>query len=73
MDMVYRRLLAEPFEFDFFQACRLLGRIRRDMVALGPDDPLVEPARFKAHLSLNFAASGVHALAPGPAPSTRRT
>lgn len=67
MDMVYRRLLAEPYQFDFFQACRLLGRIRKDLVAVGPDDPLVEPARFKGHLSLNYPASPVHAVAPGAA------
>lgn len=56
---VYKRLFAEPFAFDFFQAVRLLGRMPDALARSGP-----EVARFRSQLTLNFPASAVHDLLP---------
>ncbi len=63
---VLKRLYAEPYEFDFFQACRLLGRIQGGLhrERLGPP----EPARFRGRLSLAFPASAIHDLQPPAKP-----
>ncbi len=58
-----QRLFDVPFEFDFFQAVRLLHLILNDRVGVGriakPED---EPVRFKVRQSLEFAASSLHSL-----------
>ena len=63
---VLKRLYAEPFEFDFFQACRLLDRIQGGLhrERLGPP----EPARFRGHVTLAFPASAIHDLRPPDKP-----
>jgi type VI secretion system protein ImpH len=61
-ESVFTRLFAAPYEFDFFQACRLLARLRPE--GLGPP----EPARFRPRLTLSFPASAVHDLTPPAAP-----
>ena len=54
----------EPYRFDFFQAVRLLERLRPDRAPIGRDGPATrEVARFVAHLTLNFPASSIHRLA----------
>jgi type VI secretion system protein ImpH len=65
---VYKRLFAEPFAFDFFQAVRLLGRMPDALARTEPSGPGPEVARFRAHLTLNFPASTVHDLLPPPEP-----
>ncbi len=65
---VYKRLYREPFAFDFFQAVRLLGRMPDALARSGPADPAAEVARFRAHLSLAFPASGVYDLRPPAEP-----
>jgi type VI secretion system protein ImpH len=59
---VLTRLFAEPYEFDFFQACRLLGRIQGGIHREGLGPP--EPARFRSRVTLAFPASAVHDLTP---------
>jgi type VI secretion system protein ImpH len=58
-----QRLFDFPFEFDFFQAVRLLHLILNDRIGVGriakPGD---EPVRFKARQSLEFAPSSLHSL-----------
>lgn len=57
------RLFAEPHDFDFFQAVRLLLRLRR---AAGGDGEEVDRAvRFAAALSLAFPASAIDSLNTG--------
>jgi type VI secretion system protein ImpH len=73
LDRVYQRLASEPYSFDFFQACRLLGRLRRDFAPAGLDEQPTEPARFAAHLSLNYPASQIHSLAHGNTPGDPAT
>jgi type VI secretion system protein ImpH len=65
---VYKRLYAEPHDFDFFQAARLLGRMPDALARTDPTGPHPEAARFKAQLTLNFPASAVHDLTPPAAP-----
>lgn len=61
-----KRLFAEPYTFDFFQACRLLARTPDGFHRAGQGQP--EPARFRGRLSLAFPASAVHDLTPPAAP-----
>ena len=59
-----RRLLEEPFGFDFFQAVRLLREMAGDAVGPVPSDAAV---RFTAHASFAFPPSAVVDLrAAGP-------
>lgn len=57
------KLFAEPFEFDFFQAVRVLERAQPGRKPVGLDHaPADEVARFRAHLSLAFPPSQIVAL-----------
>jgi type VI secretion system protein ImpH len=65
MPSVRDRLLAEPYEFDFFQAVRVLERVWPDRRPVGRDfPPDVEVARFRPHLSLSFPPSQIVGLDP---------
>jgi type VI secretion system protein ImpH len=56
------RLFDEPFQFDFFQAVRILQQLGgRKLVGYG-SPPKAEAARFRAHVSLSFPASSIHDL-----------
>jgi type VI secretion system protein ImpH len=58
-----QRLFDFPYEFDFFQAVRLLHLILDDRTGVGriakPDE---EPVRFKVRQSLEFPPSSIHSL-----------
>ena len=57
------RLFDYPYEFDFFQAVRLLHLILNDRPGIGRiAKPNEEPVRFKARQSLEFPASSIHSL-----------
>jgi type VI secretion system protein ImpH len=59
------KLASEFFEFDFFQAVRILEKLAPDRVPIGLDGPPAdEIARFRAHLSMAFPPSQIVALAP---------
>src|SRR4051794_9667059 len=69
------RLFKEPTRFRFFQAVRLLERdaARRAGGRGGPkvgeeSDPRLEPARFRSHVALGYAASEVVEAKPGAIP-----
>src|SRR4051812_40371430 len=56
-------LFEEPYRFDFFQAIRLLERLRPELATVGREGPPVrEIVRFLAHLSLKFPPSPIHQL-----------
>jgi type VI secretion system protein ImpH len=56
-------LYAAAFEFDFFQAVRLLARLREELKPVGAAAaPHSEVVRFRARNSLAFAASAVHSI-----------
>lgn len=62
---VERLLFDEPYAFDFFQAVRLLERIRPESRPVGHDSlPRKESVRFRALLSLSFPPSTVNDLEP---------
>jgi type VI secretion system protein ImpH len=57
------RLFEEPFQFDFFQAVRLLARVGTSRAPVGFDGPYAhETVRFAQHVSMSFPASAVEAL-----------
>ena len=59
------KIAAEFFEFDFFQAVRVLERLAPKRAPVGLDgSPSEEVARFRAHLSMSFPPSQVVALEP---------
>jgi type VI secretion system protein ImpH len=62
-DAVARRLFEESYEFDFFQAVRLLQRMepRRVLVGRG-GPPQSEAVRFRARISLTFPPSSIYEL-----------
>jgi type VI secretion system protein ImpH len=66
MSSVRDRLFAEFYEFDFFQAVRVLERVApaRRPVGLGDSSPDEEIARFRPHLSLAFPPSQIIAVDP---------
>jgi type VI secretion system protein ImpH len=65
------KLAKEFFEFDFFQAVRVLERLYPNRVPVGLDGPPAqEIARFRAHLSMAFPPSQIIALDP---PDNERT
>jgi type VI secretion system protein ImpH len=67
-------LFAEPWEFDFFQAARLLEQMHPLRVPPGEGvDPDEEALRFRAAVSQVFAASEVQALSPGARPGDSAT
>jgi type VI secretion system protein ImpH len=56
-------LFREPYRFDFFQAVRLLERIRVEKRPVGHDAaPADEVVRFAAHVAIDFPASAVYDL-----------
>jgi type VI secretion system protein ImpH len=56
-------LFAAAFEFDFFQAVRLLAGLRDELKPVGTAAaPHSEVVRFRARNSLAFAASAVHSI-----------
>jgi type VI secretion system protein ImpH len=58
-----QRLFEHPYEFNFFQAVRLLHLILNDRPGVGRiAKPEEEPVRFKARQSLEFQASSIHAM-----------
>jgi type VI secretion system protein ImpH len=59
------KLAAEFFEFDFFQAVRVLEKLAPERAPIGLDGPPAnEVARFRAHLSMSFPPSQIIALDP---------
>jgi type VI secretion system protein ImpH len=66
-------LLAEdPTSFGFFQAVRLLERLRPELAPVGGfNDPAREVVRFSAHPSLAFPASEIQALELRPEGAAR--
>ena len=57
------RLFEKPARFEFFQAVRLLQRLREDDGAVvGTDDPGDELVRFKSQLTLNFPTCAITEL-----------
>ncbi len=60
------RLFREAFGFDFFQAVRLLERLRPGAVSVGrTGPPAAEAVRFRAHQSLAFPPSSIRSLGRG--------
>lgn len=56
-----KQLAEEPYEFDFFQAVRLLERLYPDRQPVGFDHlPAREVVRFRVHPPLTFQPSAVH-------------
>jgi type VI secretion system protein ImpH len=54
-------LVDQPYDFNFFQAVRLLGLILPDRPGVGDDaKPAEEIVRFMVRQSLEFAASAIH-------------
>lgn len=56
---IARRLLNEPYRFEFFQAVRLLGRMLggREPVGRLDCDPAREVVRFRSHVAFDFPPS----------------
>lgn len=59
---VERALAEDANAFDFFQAVRLLERLRAGGSLGGHGDPAEEPVRFGAHVDLAFPASEIQTL-----------
>ncbi|MFQ3649465.1 MAG: type VI secretion system baseplate subunit TssG [Gemmataceae bacterium] len=60
---IEQRLFVEPYAFDFFQAVRLLQRLRPEAVPLGREGPPErEVVRLRALPSLAFPASALYSL-----------
>jgi len=58
-----QRLFEHPYEFDFFQAVRLLHLLLADRGGVGNiEPPDEEPVRFKTRQSLAFQASSIYSL-----------
>src|ERR1700694_739407 len=63
---VAARLLEEPFCFEFFQAVRLLERLRPDRMPVGRfARPSEEVVQFRANPTLSFPASEIQSLQEG--------
>ncbi len=60
------RLFESPFQFDFFQAVRLLEQIGDGLNAIGRDAPRREVVRFAVRQSLAFPASSIYDLKREP-------
>jgi type VI secretion system protein ImpH len=55
-----KSLSSEPYRFDFFQAVRVLSRLRRNSRAVGGDAaPRDEVCRFRTHVTNSFPASQI--------------
>jgi type VI secretion system protein ImpH len=62
---VAARLFKQFFQFDFFQAVRILEQLTPERVAVGrAGPPALEVVRFKAHASLSFPPSVIANLTP---------
>src|SRR5688572_12230345 len=62
-------LYAEPWAFDFFQAVRLLERLRTRAYEVGEAPaPSHEPVVFRSSPGLDFPASEIGGLKPGDPP-----
>src|SRR5438128_8211164 len=59
-----QHLFARGYEFDFFQAVRLLEMLADDHRKSAGPPPVEEAVRFKAHLSMSFPPSAIHAVEP---------
>jgi type VI secretion system protein ImpH len=58
-----RRLFEEGFNFDFFQAVRLLQRMEAGRALVGHSGPPVaEAVRFRARISLSFPPSSIYEI-----------
>jgi type VI secretion system protein ImpH len=58
-----RRLFDHAYNFDFFQAVRLLHRLGTGRVGIGlGGPPRSEVVRFRAHISLSFPPSSIYEL-----------
>jgi type VI secretion system protein ImpH len=63
MKTVAERLFQEPFGFDFFQAVRVLERLRPKAAPVGRAGPAAaEAVRFRAYQSLSFPPSSIRSL-----------
>jgi type VI secretion system protein ImpH len=63
MRLLERILRQEPSSFGFFQAVRLLERLRRDRAPVGRyADPADEVVRFSVNPAISFPPSEIHAL-----------
>lgn len=59
-DQLAARLVREPYRFDFFQAVRVLSRLRPRRQAVGVDAaPRDELCRFRSHATHAFPASSI--------------
>ena len=59
-------LFEAPFDFDFFQAVRLLETLGDGRRPVGSDaEPAAESVRFSAHASIGFPASEIHDVRSG--------
>lgn len=73
------QLLAHGYEFDFFQAVRLLEQAAKELPRLGIQElgdatsPRLEPVRFRAQASLSFASGDVSAVSNSKARRRHRT
>src|SRR2546430_12706241 len=67
-------LFAEPWEFDFFQATRVLEQMHPTCVPPGEGvDPDAEPLRFRSAVTQVFGSSEVQALSAGKQPAESPT
>lgn len=57
------QLVEHPYDFDFFQAVRLISILLSDRPGVGETaKPSEEPVRFQVRQSLEFPASSIHSL-----------
>ncbi len=60
---VAQHLISAPYDFDFFQAVRLLHQLQPEKAPIGGDGPpRSEPVRLRAVRSLSFPPSAIHDL-----------
>ena len=63
---LHEQLRRHPYDWDFFQAVRVLARLFPERALPGGDaDPEQEVVRFRMHLSLSFPPSDIAQLRPG--------
>ena len=64
-------LFNEGYDFEFFQAVRLLTRMYPQLAPVGGPKPSEEAIRFTAHLSLAFPAGAIYEILENPKPPHR--